>query len=157
MDYNQKTLASLDDTWIGELLSISQEEIETVNNELLYAGTKVGIINNNEPKEVTFPLFFGEMNDFEKAVSTLLYKKITQYHEMCIPEIVVELRLSSEYEKLNYLINYLEKVVLDSIKKRHSDTRVGLILISKGGKIFCNPERKTIVDGIFREILFCWL
>ncbi len=141
MNYNQKTLKSLEDTWIGELLMLTDEEIETANNELPDAESREKVTTTDDKlKEVTFPLFLGEMNDFEKALNALLDKKIARHNEICGPEREAGKGLSSEHEGLHHLIDHLKKVMFDSIKKRYLDTPGDRICISKGGKIFATKQ-----------------
>lgn len=155
MSYNPKTLKSLEDTWIGELLMVTDEEIEKALNELPDAQSREKVTTtDDELKEVTFPLFLGEMNDFERAVNALLDKKLARHKEICGPEREAGNGLSSEHEELHHLIDHLNKAMFRSIKKRHFDNPGDGICISNGGKIFATKKSEEEEMESLMNILF---
>lgn len=155
MNYNPKTLESLKSTWIGELLMLTNEEIETAMNELPDPEKEEKITTTSEEYgKITFPHLLGEMNDFERAINTLLIQKVARHNEICGKEREAGGDFSPEHNELHDLIPQLKEEMFRSIKKRFSDIPGSGLQTFQGGKIYAIEETENEGFPPFLKDLF---
>ena len=143
MNYNQTTLKSLESTWMGELLTLTDEEIKKVLSELPDVEKEVkNTVTDEQHGEITFPHFLGEMTNVEKALCALLLQKDLHHAEICEKERENGGDFSPEHNELHELIPQLKEEMFRSIKKRFPDILGSGLQISQGGKIFAVQENK---------------
>lgn len=144
MNYNQTTLESLKGTWIGDLLSLTSEEIQKAADDLpeinQASSTETEPEEGQEGPQIKLPLLLGEMNDYEKALNALFDKKYVEHKEICGKEKPED--FSPEHERLHELISLLKNEMWSSIQGRYPDSPGTGLQISKGGKIFAIKQRK---------------
>lgn len=154
MNYNPKTLKSLENTWIGELLLISDEEIEKALSELRDTEKEeMTSVTDEEHGEIIFPHLLGEINDFEKAMYTLLDRKHKEHREM--HESEGSIGISIDHDNIHHLTKELQRNLFFSIQKRYPDSPGDGLRLSKGGKIFATKKSEEEEEmGSLMNILF---
>jgi hypothetical protein len=166
--YDEETLKRVEGTWIGELLAMTNEEIQKAADDLPEiknqeeSDDSVSEDEQGNDSKIKLPVLLGEMNDYEKALNALFDKKNLEHKEICGKEEPGE--FSPEHARLHELLPFLRDEMWRSISSRlqGTDQPEGSVKsISKGGKIFAIKKRRHPMaemfggeEGIFGGIKF---
>ncbi len=145
-------------TWIGELLATSEEEIQKFIDALpeISQNESEKISDTTEDgQEITRPHFLGEMNQYEKALNALIYKKNLQHKEVCEKEHAEDFKdfFSPDHEELHRVLPILRYEMWNSIHGRFPDAPGDEKTLSMGGKIFATQSQKHPMEEAFEEML----
>lgn len=142
--YNQKTIDEIMNTWVGELVSLSEESIEQTLDTI----PDVAVLHAENPDMfLGAPVFLSDMTRFEKVLFTLLEQKRIKYADLSLEKGGDA--FSPELRELHRVFSLLYNEMWESINARYPEDEShpgNGISISKGGKLF-STERKEDPAG----------